>query len=95
VPYLTGFCVAQRYGEFPQSPLYRFANVYYLNQLSDGSTHRPDWLVYTRPFTGFSNGLDDQLVGGDTGHCLERLREDFGAPDYQDDALLAWRLRND
>jgi len=90
--YLTGYCVPKRFGEVPRNSLYRFSNVYYLDQLNDTTISRPDWVVYTRPFTGYSNGLDDQLVGGETKHCLKRLRKQLGNPDYEDEVLLAWKL---
>jgi hypothetical protein len=32
------------------------------------------------------------MVGEETLHCLEQLREQLGRPDYEDELLLAWNL---
>jgi len=90
--YLTGYCVPNRFGEVPRNSLYRFSNAYYLDQIDDTGIPRPDWVVYTRHFSGFSNGLEDQSVGEDTKHCLKKMRKQLGKPDYEDDVLLAWSL---
>ena len=90
--FLTGYCVKKRVGEVPQDTHYGFTNVFYLNQLTDRAVPGPDWLVYNRPFPGHSNGRDGQRLGANVQHCLTKLRKQLGAPDYQDELLLAWRL---
>lgn len=90
--YLTGYCVPERFGEVPRNSLYRFSNAFYLDQLNSSDKAQPDWLVYTRPFTGYADGVDGRLVGEESEHCFEKLREQLGIPDYQDESLLAWKL---
>jgi hypothetical protein len=90
--YLTGYCVTERFGEVPRNSLYRFSNAFYLDQINSNGIPQPDWLVYTRPFTGFADGFDGRSVGGESEHCFEKLRTQLGAPDYQDESLFAWKL---
>jgi hypothetical protein len=90
--YLNGYCLKKRFGEVPRNARFRFSNVFYLDGLTDAGMNRPDWLVYNRPFIGFSKGRDGQMVGEETLHCLEQLREQLGRPDYEDELLLAWNL---
>jgi len=90
--FLTGFCVDRRFGETPDDERFRWRNVYYLESLADAGAARPDWLVYTRPFTGFEHGQEDQPVGARVAHCADQLRALLGEPDYEDDFLMAYDL---
>ena len=82
----------RRPGETPRNRQYRLRNAYHLDELASRAEGAPDWLVYTKPFTGFLGGKEDRQVGGRYGHCLEKLRAVLGPPDYEDDFLLAYDL---
>jgi len=89
--FLTGLCVDLRGGEVPRTPLYRFANAVHLADASALAAHRIDYVVWQKPFVQMGRGRPEP-IGRDTAHCETTLRERFGAPAYEDDALIAFRL---
>jgi hypothetical protein len=89
--FLTGLCVAARPGEVPRSPAFRFANAVHLADAAELAAHRIDWVVWQKPFVQTGRG-HPEAIGRDTAHCEAALRARFGAPAYEDDVLVAFRL---
>ena len=89
--FLTGLCVDARGGEVPRSPRFRFANAVHLADRSALASHRIDYVVWQKPFVQTGRGRPEP-IGRDTAHCEAALRERFGAPVYEDEALVAFRL---
>lgn len=88
---LSGLCTEMRRGEVPDNNLFRFRNVYHPDDLT-GDRSPVNWVVLTKPFIGYSNGNDQALVGADSyPGCRAKLVELFGEPDFEDDALLAFK----
>jgi hypothetical protein len=90
--YLTGLCVERRFGEVPNTPAFRFANAVHLADAAALAARRVDWIVWQKPF-GRAAGGRTAVLGQDTAHCEAALRARFGAPAYEDDALVAFRVR--
>jgi hypothetical protein len=83
--------VDTRGGEVPRSPAFRFANAVHLADPAALAAHRVDYVVWQKPFVQTGRGRPEP-IGRDTAHCEATLRERFGMPAYEDDALVAWRL---
>ena len=84
-------CVDGRGGEVPATPAFRFANAVHLADASALAAHRIDYVVWQKPFVQTGRGRPEP-IGQDTAHCEAALRARFGAPAYEDDALVAFRL---
>jgi hypothetical protein len=89
--FLTGLCVKARAGEVPQSPQFRFRNAVHLADPDALAAHGVDYVVWQKPFVQTGRGRPEN-VGADTAHCEAALRERFGAPAFEDEHLLAFRL---
>ncbi|HYQ98730.1 MAG TPA: hypothetical protein VET86_01710, partial [Casimicrobiaceae bacterium] len=89
--FLTGLCVDARAGELPRSPAFRFDNAVHLADPAALAAHRVDWVVWQKPFVQTGRGRPEP-IGADTAHCEAALRARFGAPSYEDDVLVAFRL---
>ena len=90
--YLTGLCVAQRYGEVPRAPQFRFANAVHLADEQALARQGIDLVVWQKPFEHVVRG-ERETVGAGTAHCDGVLRERFGPPAYEDDLLVVYRVR--
>ncbi len=90
---LHGWCTEWRRGEAPRNEWFRLDNAVYPVDLDREPP--ADWLVLTKPFTGYVDGREGQAVGGAVFEaCRPALEGRLGAPDYEDASLLAWRLLN-
>ena len=90
--YLTGLCVAQRYGEVPRAPPFRFTNAVHLADEQALARQGVDLVVWQKPFEHVVRG-ERETVGAATAHCDAVLRGKFGPPSYEDDLLVVYRLR--
>jgi hypothetical protein len=90
--FLTGLCVDARAGEVPDSPAFRFANAVHLADDEALAAHRVDYVAWQKPFVQTGRGRPEPM-GRDTAHCEAALRAKFGAPAFEDDALVAFRVR--
>ena len=86
--YLTGFCVDWRWGEVPARLPFAFRNAVHLSDAREMAARGIDLVVWQRPYV---RGTD--LMGEDTQHCEARLREQFGKPWYEDDAVMVFAMR--
>ena len=86
--YLTGFCVDWRWGEVPTRLPFAFRNAVHLSDAREMAARGIDLVVWQRPYV---RGTD--LMGEDTQHCEATLRERFGVPWYEDDAVMAFAIR--
>jgi hypothetical protein len=89
--FLVGLCVDARGGEVARAPAFRFANAVHLADPAALAAHRVDYVVWQKPFVQTGRGRPEP-IGRDTAHCEVTLRERFGMPAYEDDALVAWRV---
>jgi hypothetical protein len=53
------------------------------------AANRIDQVVYQKPYWQ-DDGNGRYLQGQDTAHCAAALRERFGAPFYEDDAVMVF-----
>lgn len=89
---LADFCAGPRRGEAPLNDRFRFRNVVYPAALERAA---PDWVVLTKPFTGYRDGKEGERVGGEVyGTCRGPLESLLGPPAYEDEALVAFRRSN-
>ncbi len=89
--YLTGLCVAARGGETPRDPRYRFRNAVHLADDAELAARGVGFVVWQKPYSRSVAG-DVVTVGTPTAHCEAGLRSKFGAPFYEDDALIVFRI---
>jgi hypothetical protein len=89
--FLTGLCIDARAGEVPHTPAFRFVNAVHLADPAALATHGIDYVVWQKPFVQTGRGRPEP-IGQGTAHCEPALRARFGAPAYEDDALVAFRL---
>ena len=89
--YLTGLCEEQRYGETPRDPLYRFRNAVHLADDAELAARAVEFVVWQKPYDRIVDG-HPVSHGTPTAHCEAALRAKFGAPAYEDGALIAFRL---
>jgi len=84
--YLWGTCTQGRHGEVPENARFALRNAVHLRDRSTLVAHGVDYLAYFRPVTlpGMSSPLPE---------CEAWVREHYGPPDYEDDALVVWRIR--
>jgi hypothetical protein len=88
--FLSGLCVVRRYGEIPADPAFRFRNAVHLADDREIAARHIDYVVWQKPFA--VDGQPDP-VGVPTAHCEVALRERFGAPAYEDESVVAFRVR--
>jgi Dolichyl-phosphate-mannose-protein mannosyltransferase len=87
---LAGLCVEWRGGEVaPNDPHFQLRNAASLADPGSLAARRIDQIVYQKPYWQ-SDGSRRYLQGQDTAHCVTALRERFGAPFYEDDAVMVF-----
>ncbi len=89
--YLSGFCTEHRWGEVPLGDGFRFRNVGYLSDQNDLIGRGFDLVVYQKPFKVLTNDGEKEF-GVDTANCELKIREQFPAPVYEDQWLVAFPL---
>lgn len=84
--YLWGTCTQGRHGEVPPDARFDFRNAVYLKDRATLTAHGVDYLAYYLPvqLPGMSAPLPE---------CESWVREHYGPPDYEDGALIVWRIR--
>ncbi len=90
--FLNGFCRQDRAGELPHSndKRFRFRNAVFLTDAQIFRDHRIDWIVWQKDWPGQKPGWDTT----DMAACEAKWRTVFGKPDYEDDFLMAYRVKN-
>jgi hypothetical protein len=88
---LTGLCVERRWGEVPQSALFRFRNAVHLADDRALTGHGIDYVVWQKPYIQTGRGRPEN-IGADTAHCEAALRARFGTPVFEDPQLVAFRV---
>jgi hypothetical protein len=86
---LTGLCVDRRQGEAPREPRFKLRNTVYLGDDASMVARGIDYVVFQKPFEVVIAG-NRSTVGAETEHCLNALRARFGAPEYEDDKIVAF-----
>jgi hypothetical protein len=89
--FLTGLCLQNRPGEVPQTPAFRFRNAVHLADSAALAAHHIDYVVWQKPFVQTGRGHPEN-IGAPTAHCEPVLRARFGAPEFEDATLIAFRL---
>jgi Dolichyl-phosphate-mannose-protein mannosyltransferase len=89
--WLTGFCRTRRFGEMPREPRFVPRNAVYIADASELPAKGIAWLVWIRPYTIPPDGSGEK-IGGDVADCEATLRATFGVPDYEDGALIAFKV---
>lgn len=85
--YLSGLCVDWRFGEVPAGSRFAFRNAVHLGDAREVAARGVDLVVWQKSYV---RGTD--LVGEETMHCEAALRERFGAPVYDDRAVMAFAV---
>lgn len=93
--FLTGYCAERRFGEVPDDGRFPLRNAWWLSRIVRGDASMPDWLVFTRPIARFAGTPESEQMREEAERCITRLMDDLGPPDFDDDALIAWRLGAD
>jgi hypothetical protein len=89
--WLSGSCRMRRFGEMPHEPRFIPRNAVYIADAAELPAKGIAWVVWIRPYTIPAGGTVDR-IGGDVADCEATLRATFGAPDYEDGVLIAFRL---
>jgi hypothetical protein len=89
--WLTGSCRNRRFGEMPHEPRFVPRNAVYIADAAELPAKGIAWVVWIRPYTIPVGGTGDK-IGGDVADCESTLRKTFGTPEYEDSALIAFRL---
>lgn len=83
--FLEGFCDKSFYGEYaPDNHQVSLDNAVPIKELK---ADRFDYLVYHK------KASREDLDISDYAQCLEKIRATFGMPEYEDDELIAYRLK--
>ncbi|MDR0771110.1 MAG: hypothetical protein LBE75_07925 [Burkholderiales bacterium] len=90
--FLNGFCNNDRLGELldPSDRRFRFRNAVFLADVQMLRDRRVDWIVWRKDSPGQKAGWDTT----DMAACETKWRTVFGAPDYEDDFLMAYQVKN-
>ncbi|MDR2173187.1 MAG: hypothetical protein LBE32_03140 [Burkholderiales bacterium] len=90
--FLNGFCNHHRLGELldPGDKRFRFRNAAFLTDVQMLRDRRIDWIVWRKDFLVHKPGWDTT----DMAACETKWRTTFGAPDYEDNFLMAYRVGN-
>lgn len=83
--FLWGGCASNRQGEVPDDGRFQLRNGVHLANQSALERRGVDWVVYY--LSPEAEGYTPRLP-----QCEAWMREHFGKPDYEDTALLAWRM---
>ena len=89
--YLTGLCVDRRWGEVPHDARFRFRNAVHLADGRMLAERGIDYVAWQKPYLQTDRG-ERVAIGEDTAHCAGALREQFGAPAYEDFAIIVFRV---
>lgn len=90
--FLTGYCAERRFGEVPDDGRLPLRNAYWLSRIVKGDAPMPDWLVFTKPIPRFAGTPESEQMWAEAERCIAGLMDDLGPADFDDDALIAWRL---
>jgi hypothetical protein len=88
---LTGLCVDRRPGELPSDARFRFRNAVHLADDAELARRHIDYVVWQKPYVQTSKGAPE-AKGANTANCETALRAKFGAPVFEDSALIAFRV---
>jgi hypothetical protein len=90
--FLNGFCNHNRMGELldPGDKRFRFRNAVFLTDVQTLRDHRIDWIVWRKDFPVPKPRWDST----DMPACEAKWRAVFGTPDYEDDFLMAYQVKN-
>ncbi len=89
--WLSGSCLARRFGEMPHEPRFVPRNAVYIADAAGLPAKGVAWVVWIRPYTlQWDSNVEN--VGTDVADCESTLRKTFGAPEYEDSTLIAFRL---
>ena len=75
----------------PREPRFVPRNAVYVADAAKLSAEGIAWVVWIRPYTIPAGGTGDK-IGGDVADCDATLRATFGAPEYEDAVLMAFRM---
>ncbi|MDR0247427.1 MAG: hypothetical protein LBI16_03395 [Burkholderiales bacterium] len=99
--FLNGFCNHHRSGELldPNDKRFRFRNASFLTDIQMLRDHRLDWIVWQKNFPDL---IWQEIFPGrkvpwdstDMPACEVKWRTTFGTPDYEDEFLMAYRVKN-
>jgi hypothetical protein len=89
--WLSGSCRERRGGEMPHDPRFVPRNAVYVADAAELAARGIAWVVWIRPYTLRWQGKEDD-IGGDVADCEATLRAMFGAPEYEDSALVAFKV---
>jgi hypothetical protein len=89
--WLAGSCRTRRFGEMPHEPRFVPRNAVYVADAAELPAKGIAWVVWIRPYTIPAGGTGDK-IGGDVADCEATLRATFGAPEYEDNVLIAFRV---
>jgi hypothetical protein len=99
--YLNGFCNHDRSGELLDlnDKRFRFRNAVFLTDAQMLRNHRIDWIVWQKTFPDpvwleVTHGKKVPWESTDLPACEAKWRETFGTPDYEDDFLIAYQVKN-
>ena len=84
--YLWGACAEYGAGEVPPDARFAFRNGVHLKDKPGMVAHGVNYLAYYRPAARPGSMAPRP-------ECEAWVREHYGAPDYEDDTLVVWRLR--
>jgi len=90
--WLSGSCRTRRFGEMPHESRFVPRNAVYIADATELPARGIAWVVWIRPYTLRWDGKVDD-VGIDVADCEAALRKTFGTPEYEDSALVAFKLR--
>ena len=89
--WLSGSCLARRFGEMLHEPRFVPRNAVYIADAAGLPAKGVAWVVSIRPYTlQWDSNVEN--VGTDVADCESTLRKTLGAPEYEDSALIAFRL---
>jgi hypothetical protein len=86
--FLSGLCVDWRWGETPPSYPFDLRNAIRLSDVASLRSRAIDLVVWQKPYR-----RDTEIIGEETAHCEDALRQKFGAPIYEDAAVAVFEPR--
>ena len=86
--FLSGLCVDWRWGEVPPAYPFDLRNAVRLSNVQSLRSRAIDLVVWQKPYR-----RDTEIIGEETAHCEDALREKFGAPIHEDAAVAVFEAR--
>ncbi len=86
---LSGLCVDSRLGEYPRGSRIALKNMVFLSDPEAVRAKGVGLIVFQKPFEQTIAGIRD-IVGRDLAHCQIALEKRYGAPVYEDAAVVAY-----